>query len=986
MKISCLLSICSVTLAAATMTRAAPPPVSAEEMPRVPATEPDKAVQTFEVKEGFRIDLVASEPQLMDPVAISFDDQGRMFVVEMIDYSERRDESLGHVRLLEDTNGDGIFDKSSVYADGLAWPTAVINYNGGVFVASTPDIIWFKDTDGDGKADERKVVFTGFGSHAPRLNVQSLLNNLTWGLDNRIHGATSRNGGMITSLAHPDTAPLDLRSRDFSFDPRELTIRAESGGGQHGMSFDNRGGKYVSSNSHHLQAIMYEERYASRNPAYTMPRALIDIAVDGPAAEVYRISPDEPWRVIRTKWRVEGTVPGIVEGGGRVSGYFTGATGATIYRGNALPKEFIGNAFIGDAGGNLVHRKLIRMKGVEPEAERPSDELEVEFVASLDVWFRPVDFANSPDGALYVLDMYREVIEHPWSLPETIKQHLDLNSGNDRGRVYRVVPTEYLQPEPVRLGEMKVAELVATLANPNGWHRDAAARLLFESRDRAAVAPLEKLLAESKSGLARMHALYVLDGLDALSAEHLLAGLGDADERVRQHAVRLAEGLEENEPLMAALTKLSADPAAHVRYQLAFTLGEIEHPDRNKALAQLAIKDGGDKWIRAAILSSLARGAAEVFEVVAGETPPAEIGANPFLMGLVGVIATQNNPAEVSRVVAFIAKLPAEVSFGLASSLGEGLVSAGSSLAKADQDGALQSIVAPATATATNGKAAMPLRKQAIQLLGLTTFEQSGKTLTELLKSMHPQEVQLAALQALDAFGDTQEVAPMILKQWKSFSPQLRGKALVFLLKRPERTSALIAALETGSVSPAEIPAPQVAVLKEHTDPAVKEAASRLFGGATTATRAEALAEFQPALGLVGNVDRGRATYKTHCAACHRSGKEGHAVGPDLTTFKASGKETLLSNIIDPNREVAPSFVVYHLVTTTGSNHYGMLVNETAQSVTLKQIFGKDVTVRRDQIATMESQGRSIMPENLEAGLSKQDVADLLEFIMTVEE
>src|SRR5690606_17149460 len=192
------------------------------------------------------------------------------------------------------------------------------------------------------------------------------------------------------SVAHPSEPPVELRSRDFSFDPRTLTIRAEAGGGQHGMSFDDRGRKFVSSNSNHIQALMYDLRYGGRNRYYTPPRPLIDIPVDGPAAEVYRISPDEPWRITRTRWRVAGIVPGIVEGGGRVSGYFTGATGATIYRGNALPAEFVGNAFIGDAGGNLVHRKLIRTEGVEPVAERPADEQNVEFIASTDTWFRPV--------------------------------------------------------------------------------------------------------------------------------------------------------------------------------------------------------------------------------------------------------------------------------------------------------------------------------------------------------------------------------------------------------------------------------------------------------------------------------------------------------------------------------------------------------------------------------------------------------------------
>ena len=406
---------------------AADPEADVSDLPRIPPTEPANALNTFKVKPGFRVELAASEPNVRDPVAISFDEYGRMYVVEMRDYSERRDERLGEVRLLEDTDNDGAFEKSTVFAGGLPWPTAVICFGGGVFVATTPDILFLRDTNGDGKADERRVVLTGFGKGLERLNVQALPNSFNWTLDHRIHGATGPNGGQVTAVNSP-AAPVELRGRDFSFDPRTLDLRAETGGSQHGLTFDNYGRKFVCNNSSHIQTLMYEERYAARNAVYSLPRALVDIAKDGGAAPVYRISPDEPWRVIRTQWRVAGKVPGPIEGGGRASGYFTSATGVTIYRGDAYGPEFVGDAFIGDCGSNLVHRKKVRSNGIGLVAERPADEQKTEFLASTDNWFRPVQFANAPDGCLYVLDMYREVIEHPWSLPPGIKKHLDLNS------------------------------------------------------------------------------------------------------------------------------------------------------------------------------------------------------------------------------------------------------------------------------------------------------------------------------------------------------------------------------------------------------------------------------------------------------------------------------------------------------------------------------------------------------------------------------
>src|ERR1041385_3631248 len=524
-----------VSSSAAVALLAADPVVETKDLPRVPPTEPDQVMSTFKIKPGFRIELVAAEPLVVDPVAMAFDEDGRLFVVEMRDSSERREEKLGRIRLLEDTDGDGRFDKSTVFAEGLAWPTAVICWNGGVFVGATPDLIYFKDTNGDGVADERRVVFTGFGSGVARLNVQALFNSFTWGLDNRIHGASGGNGGSITRVGGTNAA-LELRGRDFSFDPRTLDLRAESGGGQYGLCFDNYGHKFVCSNSRHIIAVMYEERYASRNPYYAMPPAAVDIAVDGPAAEVYRISPDEPWRVIRTRWRVSGTVPGLIEGGGRPSGYFTAATGITIYRGHAFPGEFDGDAFVADCGSNLIHRKKVRPDGVGFKAERPADEQKVEFLASTDNWFRPVQLANGPDGALYVADMYREVIEHPWSLPEPLKRHLDLNSGNDRGRIYRIVPDNFEQPKPPRLGKLSQTELIALLNHPNGWHRDTAARLLSERQEQWVGPGRRTSLPRSPTELGRMHALCVLEGLKDLNAADISKGVGGPAPVVRRRA------------------------------------------------------------------------------------------------------------------------------------------------------------------------------------------------------------------------------------------------------------------------------------------------------------------------------------------------------------------------------------------------------------------------------------------------------------------
>ncbi len=650
-----------------------------DELPRIPPHEPADALATFKTLPGFTIQQTAAEPLVHSPVALSFDENGRMFVVEMIDYSEQDKEFLGTVRLLEDTDQDGRFDKSTVFADKLSWPTAIACYDGGVFVGAAPDIFYLKDTDGDGRADVRKTVFAGFG----RSNVQGLFNSFHWGLDNRIHGATSSSGGKIGRAGCADAKPIVVSGRDFAFDPRTLELTPTSGGAQHGMSFDDWGRKFLSSNSDHIQLVMYEDRYLARNPYLAAPGPRASIAADGPQAEVFRISPVEPWRIVRTRLRVSGAVPGPVEGGGRAAGYFTGATGVTIYRGDAWPAEYRGQAFVGDVGSNIVHRKVLEPDGVGLIARRADEKKE--FVASTDIWFRPAQFANAPDGNLYIIDVYREVIEHPASLPPVIKKHLDLTSGRDRGRIYRIVADGFKQPALPRLGKATTTELVAKLAHRNGWYRDTAARLLYERRDRAAIAPLANLAATSPLPEGRMHALYSLAGLRSLTSAVILARLADEHPRVREHAVRLSETVADDSPeVRQRLVAVADDDDPRVRYQLAFTLGSLPAAMRTAPLTKILKRDGGDRWVRLAAFSSLADGAADVLAALAGDSQFLSSAAGRAVLvelaTLIGVQARQNDVLAVLKALEGIPVENTPQATALVVGLSEGLARSGSPL------------------------------------------------------------------------------------------------------------------------------------------------------------------------------------------------------------------------------------------------------------------------------------------------------------------
>ncbi len=434
----------------------------AAELPRIPLKDPTEALKAFTVRPGFHVELAAAEPLLRSPVAIDFDENGRMYVAEFPEYNQAavpKPSGKGCIRLLEDTDGDFVFDKSTVFASNVPMASAVACWDGGVYVGSAPDLFYLKDTDGDGKADVRRVALTGFGKDVAG---EGMLNSFRWGLDNRFHISTSLDGGEVLPADQPGVKAISVRRQNLLFDPRGDRFEPTSGGGQHGMSMDDWGRSYVCANSDPFQLVMYDSRYLTRNAFQQAPPAAVNVAPAGKYTKLYRVSPVEPWRVLRTRLRSQGIVKGSDEGGSP-SGFFTGATGVTVYRGDAFPAEFHGNLFVGDVANNIVHRALPLPRGLLVTAE--STEKGREFLASRDIGFRPVQMANGPDGCLWVVDMCRELIEGAAFLPPQILKHMDVGSGVDRGRIWRVVPVGYTPKQP-KLGKATTAELVALLGTP----------------------------------------------------------------------------------------------------------------------------------------------------------------------------------------------------------------------------------------------------------------------------------------------------------------------------------------------------------------------------------------------------------------------------------------------------------------------------------------------------------------------------------------
>lgn len=869
------------------------PEVSADEFPRAPATEPGNALATFEVASGVTLSLAAHEPDVTDPIAMSFDEKGRAYVVEMIGYSERREDAVCRIRLLTDADDDGVFEKSIVFKDKLKWPSAILCYDGGVFVGATPDLYYFKDTDGDGICDEDRTVFTGFGGgNDIRLNMQALFNSLRWGPDNRIWGATAANGGTVT---RPDDASFEavvLRGSDFSFDPEELDLRQESGTAQYGMSFDSQGRRFVCSNSRHLIWVAYERQQAKTNPWFSLPAPLIDVPADGPAPTVFRISPDEPWRIVRTRWRVGGVVKGIVEGGGRVSGFFVAATGIHMYWGDAFPPAFRDNAFIGDVGSNLIHRKVMTTSpgSVQPVGTRPDPDEKTEFIRSSDYWFRPTSITSGPDGCLYVTDMYREVIEHPWSLPEPIKKHLDLNSGNDRGRIYRIAPAGFKSPTIPDLGALSDDELIALTQHPNDWHRTTARRLLYErGKPAAPMAP---------------------------------------------HA-----------PFPAVLA--SETPL----------LDEIK-------------SSAGDPWMEAAVLNSLRTPADLAAAWKTSTNAPARFRAE-----LAGMVGRSGDAPLLATIAADLAtKEPGSATVALLTSLREGITRAKGDWRAFASDTRWSALTDRASQSLTNPSSPIAARVSAVHVLSLLPTGESQDLFRTVLLEEKTEPALAAAL--VGAITDLD----FLIARFATLQ-SARDELASRILANAKSSTAFLTAIRDGKIKLADAPASLIENLRRHADAAVESLAGEVLP--PVVSRADVIAAYQPALAKKGNAEKGKAAFAKVCIACHVSYEGlGMSLGPVLASFSAAGAETLLGNIIDPNREVAPQYQAYTFEFTSGPPATGFIVSENSTEVTLRQPGGVDRTFPRSEVASMKGLGQSLMPEGLEATLTVGEMTDLIAYIL----
>ena len=551
-----------------------------------PALSPAEGLASIHVRPGFRAELVAAEPVVIDPVALDWDARGRLWVVEMRDYPLGMDghgEPGGVIKVIEDTDGDGRYDKADPFIEKIGFPSSLMPWRNGVLIAAAPDIIYAEDTDGDGHADVRKVLFTGFNPG----NQQHRINGFQLGLDGWIYAANGDSGGKVKSVA--TGKELNISGRDFRFRPDTGEMETVSVSTQYGRRRDDWGNWFGNNNPTWLWHVTLPEHYLRRNPKLAVRNVKQVLANYPDSGRVFTLSPE----VVRPNQ------PGSVN-------HVTSGCSPTPYRDSLFGPDFATSVFASEPVHNAVHREVLEPDGETFTSHRAKGEEQSEFFASTDNWCRPTTTKVGPDGALYVADMYRLIIEHPeWISPE-MQARVDLRAGSDRGRIYRVVPDGVkLRPIP-DLARLDNHALARAMNSPGGWQRDTVQRLLMERNGRDAAPELAQLLQPAYAPQVRIQALATLGVLGVLTDEALLGALADPHPAVRCEALRQSEAWGgKSGPVLDAVLQLADDSEVRVRFQTAFTLGAWPLAVTEPVLARLGDGAGTDELLRIAVMSSL---------------------------------------------------------------------------------------------------------------------------------------------------------------------------------------------------------------------------------------------------------------------------------------------------------------------------------------------------------------------------------------------
>lgn len=975
------------------------------------------------------MELVASEPLISNPVEVAFDEDGKMYVVQMDDYPAETMEDYGagkepksKIMLLEDKDGDGYYESGTVFADGLRYANGVMPWKGGVLVTSAPDIYFLKDTDGDGKADQKDVVLSGFALTNPQLRMSSM----RYGLDNWIYTAYSRagggkwreefrdKGGPLQFMGKPEQEPAKIfPGTNFRFKPEEGRIEPSGGMSQFGLSFDAFGNQFTVWNNVHLRHVVINDEYLLNNPYLNVGNTMADISDHGNAAAVYAIT------------------QGMLNLHESEMGHFTSACGVCEYTGDVFPEKYARASFVCEPVSNMVHADILTPDGPTFKAQRAENGKE--FLASTDSWFRPVNTTVGPEGGLYIVDFYRKLVEHPdwlafadssgfYTHAGQLKES-DFLAGNDRGRIYRMVPKDF-KADPARrpaLSKAGVRELAGCLNHPNKWWRTNAQRLLVDRNDSNAVSVIKDLLSTELSPEGRIHCLWTLDGLGALPDAILINAFQDDHPEVRKQAVLMAESRLGDNAILQQVIRASSDPDPSVQFQVALTLGKVAKSDPAvfPALSGIISSHITDPWFRTAVLLGASENANQWFELFKdfrADDDSASNGKNEFLQKITSITGARYKPAEMSSLVVAVSGLKdTAVMVAALQGMADGMKRSGNNVAlpaegqrdlitliadplnkisAAAIDVASKLRLTPSTelsgvinkAKRLAGDDAQPeeSRVLAVKMLGLDPGGAPLEELKYLLQAKQPTGVRLAAVQVLLRSSKDQATA-ILLGEWNHLNPQLHEAVEAGFMARKDRTISLINALETEKIKPEWVSRNTRNRLMQNSDQEIGEKAKGLFKNMEGSDREKVVIDYNVAITVKGDPAKGKIVFRNVCSACHSLEGVGVHFGPDLHSVSHQTKINLLTMILHPNHDIAPGYEGYIVETADGGMLAGIIESETDDNLVLKMQSGTTRTITRSNIKSLSPMQSSLMTEGLESSITKEEMGDLLEYIKTLQ-
>lgn len=926
---------------------------------------PERSLGSIEVQSGFKVELVAAEPLVMDPVAIDWGSDGKLWVVEMADYPlgmDDRGKPGGRVRYLEDTNEDGKYDSSTLFLDNIPYPTGVMAWRDGVIVSAAPSIFFAADRDDDGRAEIIEDLYVGFGEG----NQQHRVNGFERGLDNWVYLANGDSGGNVESLKTGKR--VHLGGQDLRILPDLGEIDLQTGRTQFGRHRDDHGNWFGCSNPLPVRHFVLADHYMRRNPFVAAPAPRRDIArVDN--TQLYPIS-----RVL-SHW--SGYQPPAAGTGHK----FTSACSTMVYRDTLLGNNYLGDTFTCAPVHNLIHRRKLTPDGVSFKSTRPTESPDHEFLASTDSWFRPATVTTGPDGALWIVDMYRLVIEHPEWIDDKREKELFLRAGHDRGRIYRVLPTD-TPPRPItKLSTLDSTSLTDLLSSSNGRVRDLAQQELVTRRDFAVTEKLERLAANGKSEMGRLHALCTLAGITLPTPELLATALHDTSATVRRHAIRLSEthissAESPAQELLRQLEHITSDEDPMVLLQLAYSLGAAPGNAGVTGLAALAMQTQNAPYLKAAIISSLNRENLAAFYAAISRNPGI---AKSFRPTILEMASRMNNVKFLNRTVSELLKQlessPASVASMRSLKTILTVMDGQSNELPPQTVARINKALAQALITANDDEIPVSVRIAAIELSGRTAKQSA--TLLELLSSNEPIEIQTATTKVL-APTNPQE----ILKRFTGMSPDVRSAAVESLLSRESTAHDLLSAISTKTIPINAISLLHQQRLTSHADKELQAEAKKLFDSSQTSKeRVQLISKYQSSISPNGDLLLGKQLFTEHCGTCHHFKGIGNKVGPDLTTLKNRSANALVTAILDPDAAVEDKYLSYSVLTFDGVVHSGIIAGETSTTIEVLLADGKTKTIVRSDIERLQTTGQSLMPAGMEKNLTPKQMSHLIAFL-----